>query len=72
MTYLANCGGDCRIFDPSTLSYFKIDHAGFENGKWIRDNIIANHNSYSLTIPEDIAPDNYIIRHELLALHSAG
>ncbi|KAF5102262.1 hypothetical protein D0Z00_000445 [Geotrichum galactomycetum] len=72
MTYLADCGGDCRTVDPSTLSYFKIDHAGFENGKWITDKIIANNNSYSLTIPEDIAPGNYIIRHELLALHSAG
>jgi hypothetical protein len=71
MTYLANCGGDCRTVDPSSLSYFKIDHAGYENGEWISDKIIANNNSYSLTIPEDIAPGNYIIRHELLALHSA-
>lgn len=71
MTYLANCGGDCRTVDPSSLSYFKIDHAGYENGEWISDKIIANNNSYSLTIPEDIAPGNYLIRHELLALHSA-
>lgn len=71
MTYLANCGGDCSSVDPSSLSYFKIDHAGYEDGVWISDKIIANNNSYSLKLPEDIAPGNYIIRHELLALHSA-
>jgi hypothetical protein len=71
MTYLANCGNDCRIVDPAALFYFKIDHAGFEDGEWISDKIIANNLSYTITIPEDIARGNYLIRHELLALHLA-
>ncbi|KAF5106020.1 hypothetical protein DV453_004305 [Geotrichum candidum] len=72
MTYLANCGSDCRTVDPAALFYFKIDHAGLEDGEWISDQIIANNLSYTITIPEDIAPGNYLIRHELLALHLAS
>lgn len=73
MTYLADCGGDCsNVQDPSSLSYFKIDHAGLENGVWVSDKIIANNNSWTVKIPSDIAPGNYLVRHELLALHSAG
>lgn len=73
MTYMADCGGDCsKVQDPSTLSYFKINHAGLENGVWVSDKIIANNNSWTVKIPSDIAPGNYLVRHELLALHSAG
>ena len=73
LTYLANCNGDCsQVQDPSTLSYFKIDHAGLEDGVWVSDKIIANNNSWTVKIPSDIAPGNYLVRHELLALHSAG
>lgn len=71
MTYLANCGGDCRDVDPSTLSYFKINEDGYDSGTWASDKLIANNNSWSVTIPSDIAPGNYLVRHELLALHSA-
>jgi hypothetical protein len=34
--------------------------------------LIANNNSWSVTIPTDIAPGNYVLRHEIIALHSAG
>jgi Auxiliary Activity family 9 (formerly GH61) len=73
MTYMANCGGDCTKVDPTTLSYFKIDEAGLNSdGTWASDDLIANNNTWTVTIPSDIAAGQYIIRHELLALHSAG
>lgn len=33
---------------------------------------IANNLTATVAIPSDIAPGNYIIRHEIIALHSAG
>lgn len=33
---------------------------------------IANNLTSTVAIPSDIAPGNYIIRHEIIALHSAG
>ena len=73
MTYMAKCPGSCSDADPTTLSFFKIDEAGLNaDGTWASDDLIANNGTYTSTIPSDIAPGNYIIRHELLALHSAG
>lgn len=73
MTYLANCGGDCTTVDATTLSYFKIDEKGLNSdGTWASDDLIANNNSWTVTIPSDIVAGQYLIRHELLALHSAG
>ncbi|KAI5841565.1 glycosyl hydrolase family 61-domain-containing protein [Morchella snyderi] len=73
MTYLANCGGDCTTVDATTLDYFKIDEAGLNSdGTWASDDLIANNNSWTVTIPSDIVAGSYLIRHELLALHSAG
>lgn len=73
MTYLANCGGDCTTVDATTLSYFKINEAGLNaDGTWASDDLIANNNSWTVTLPSDIVAGQYLIRHELLALHSAG
>jgi hypothetical protein len=34
--------------------------------------ITADGNEWTLTIPESLAPGNYVLRHEIIALHSAG
>jgi cellulase len=73
MTYLANCNGDCKDADPTTLDFFKIDEGGLNaDGTWVSDTIIAQNSTWTSTIPSDIAPGNYLLRHELLALHAAG
>lgn len=72
MTYLAKCNGNCEDNDPSSLSYFKIDEKGWENGKWASDELIANNNSWTVTLPSDISSGKYIIRHELLSLQEAS
>lgn len=73
MTYLAKCPDtDCTTADPTTLNWFKIDEAGLNSdGTWASDTLIANNNTWSVTIPSDIASGPYLMRHELLALHSA-
>ncbi|KUJ17046.1 uncharacterized protein LY89DRAFT_697291 [Mollisia scopiformis] len=74
--YLANCNGDCSTVDKTTLEWFKIDAQGLYDdttvpGNWASDTLIANNNSWSVTIPTDIASGNYVLRHEIIALHSA-
>ncbi|KAJ0425931.1 glycosyl hydrolase family 61-domain-containing protein [Aspergillus carlsbadensis] len=75
--YLANCNGDCSTVDKSTLEWFKISESGLIDGSsapgtWASDELIANNNSWSTTIPTGIAAGNYVLRHEIIALHSAG
>jgi len=74
MTYLASCtSGDCRKEDPNKLEWFKVDHAGLNtDGTWISDTIIKNNNTYTITIPKELKPGPYLMRHELLALHAAS
>ncbi len=76
--YLANCGdAGCESVDKTTLEFFKIDEVGLvdesvQNGKWGSDELIANNNGWLIQIPSTIAPGNYVLRHEIIALHSAG
>lgn len=75
--YLANCNGPCETVDKTTLEFFKIDELGLIDdttvpGDWATDTLIANNNSWTVTIPADIATGNYVLRHEIIALHAAG
>ncbi|KAJ5187999.1 Glycoside hydrolase family 61 [Penicillium cf. griseofulvum] len=77
ITYMANCNGDCSKVDKTTLEFFKIDEAGLVDGsnvpgKWASDDLIAANNSRTVTIPSAIAAGNYVLRHEIIGLHSAG
>ncbi|KAL4873739.1 glycosyl hydrolase family 61-domain-containing protein [Aspergillus spectabilis] len=75
--YLANCNGDCSTVDKTTLEWFKISESGLLDGSaapgnWASDELIANNNSWTTTIPSSLAAGNYVLRHEIIALHSAG
>ncbi|KAL5046730.1 glycosyl hydrolase family 61-domain-containing protein [Aspergillus fruticulosus] len=77
ITYLANCNGDCASVDKTALEFFKIDAGGLIDnsavpGSWASDELIAANFSRTVTIPSDIASGNYVLRHEIIALHSAG
>jgi hypothetical protein len=50
----------------------KVAHEGLVNGKWAVDNMIANGGWHYFTMPSCIAPGDYLLRTELIALHSAG
>lgn len=76
LTYLANCNGKCETVDKTTLEFVKIDEVGLISdadvpGTWASDQLIANNNSWVVTIPKSIKAGNYVMRHEIIALHSA-
>ncbi|RYP22016.1 hypothetical protein DL765_001922 [Monosporascus sp. GIB2] len=72
--YLAACDGACESVDKASLEFFKIDGAGYDAATktWASDVLIKNGFSWLVKIPENIAPGNYVLRHETIALHSAG
>ncbi|RPA88116.1 glycoside hydrolase [Ascobolus immersus RN42] len=71
-TYLAKCPGNCTTFNPeSSKVWFKIAHEGKRaDGTWASDDFIYN-KPYNFKLPASLAPGNYIVRHELIALHAA-
>ncbi|KAH7064035.1 glycosyl hydrolase family 61-domain-containing protein [Paraphoma chrysanthemicola] len=76
MVYMAKCPGSCDGFDGAGKVWFKIDHQGLVSGtqnagKWAGDTILETL-VWTSTIPATLAPGNYLIRHELLALHQAN
>ncbi|GAB7340816.1 hypothetical protein MBLNU457_7180t1 [Dothideomycetes sp. NU457] len=76
INYLARCPGDCTAVDKTTLNFFKIQAGGLESGSnpgtWATDDLIANNNTGVVTIPKNLKPGGYVLRHEIIALHSAG
>ncbi|TRM70326.1 glycoside hydrolase family 61 protein [Schizophyllum amplum] len=76
MVYMADCGGDCSSVNSATLKWFKIDEAGLLSGtlgkgEW-GNGVIVDTLEWTSTIPANLKPGNYMIRHELLALHQAN
>ncbi|KAK7919967.1 hypothetical protein PG985_007989 [Apiospora marii] len=75
--YLADCGGDCATVDKTTLKFFKIAEGGQlslgagggQLGRWADDELIDNGLKWTVEIPASIKPGNYVLRHELIALH---
>ncbi|KAI6778683.1 uncharacterized protein J7T54_007624 [Emericellopsis cladophorae] len=76
--YLANCGDEgCASVDKNTLEFFKIAEAGLIDGSsaplTMADSLLEeNGMGWMVTIPADLAPGNYVLRHEIIALHSGG
>ncbi|KAJ5618545.1 hypothetical protein N7528_006656 [Penicillium herquei] len=76
ITYLANCGDSCETVDKTTLEFFKISAVGLVSdtdvpGTWGDDQLIANNNSWLVEIPPKLEAGYYVLRHEIIALHSA-
>ncbi|KAM0550585.1 hypothetical protein ACHAPJ_008843 [Fusarium lateritium] len=75
--YLARCDGNCESVDKTSLEFFKISAEGLidmslQSGKWAADALVANGFAWTVQIPVDLAPGNYVLRHEIIALHGAG
>jgi len=70
--YLAACNGDCETVDKNSLRFFKIGGAGYDGTTWAADALVRNGNSWLVQIPADLKPGNYVLRHEIIALHGAG
>ncbi|RKU39733.1 hypothetical protein DL546_000684 [Coniochaeta pulveracea] len=51
--------------------WFKIQEEGLNNGKWGTDTVINNKGDQVIHIPDCIAPGQYLLRAEMIALHGA-
>jgi hypothetical protein len=75
MNYLAKVNGEFSQISPGSLQFFKISQAGLVSGSnpgtWATDQMIQNGFRTSVTLPSSIAPGKYVLRHEIIALHSA-
>ncbi|KAL0943218.1 glycoside hydrolase family 61 protein [Colletotrichum truncatum] len=77
MDFLANCNGPCDAIRKEDLRFFKIDGAGLINppqqtNRWAASVLIDNGNAWLVRIPPNIAPGHYVLRHDIIALHSAN
>lgn len=82
MDYLARCeGGDCSKVDKTALKFTKIAQAGLKEGvtwetNWLKawrvDDFMTRDNfTWTVTVPRGLKSGAYVLRHEILALHSA-
>ncbi|KAH7063630.1 glycoside hydrolase [Macrophomina phaseolina] len=81
ITYMAPCGtdatGDCTTVLPDDLGWTKVYQTGLLTGGdtsaqvWATDKLISE-NKTTVTIPSALAPGNYVMRHEIIALHAGG
>ncbi|KAI6780488.1 Polysaccharide monooxygenase Cel61a-like protein [Emericellopsis cladophorae] len=74
--YIAPVSGDFSSIDKTSLQFVKLAEAGLNSGNnpgdWASDDLIANGNAWTVDIPANLAPGNYVLRHEIIALHSAA
>lgn len=77
VVWMAKCPGACTSTTPSGSAWFKIDQSGLlsgtlSGGTWGMGKLINQNSSWTSTIPAALAPGNYLIRHELLAIHTSN
>lgn len=63
---------DATSLSVTGLKWFKIAEEGYSGGQWAVDKLIANDGRWDIQIPSCIPAGDYLLRHELIALHSAG
>ncbi|KAJ4301997.1 hypothetical protein N0V88_002128 [Collariella sp. IMI 366227] len=51
--------------------WFKIQEDGFNNGVWGTERVINGQGRHNIKIPDCIAPGQYLLRAEMIALHGA-
>ncbi|KAH7112479.1 glycoside hydrolase family 61 protein-like protein [Dendryphion nanum] len=81
VAWLTPCtNGDCATFDPTGADWFKIGEKGLlwgdiETGGWFQKEFSkwdGSPNEWSEKIPESLRPGKYLVRHEIISLHSAN
>lgn len=75
LTYMASCGSTtCDQFDATTAKWFKIQEIGLDSSTesgWAQADLM-NGTPANITLPSNLAPGNYLLRHEIIALHLAN
>jgi hypothetical protein len=84
IVWMYKCSGAFSACDGSGAGWFTIDKAGFHgDGKtvfldtetgsgWDIAKLVGSNKSWTSKVPAGLAPGNYLIRHELIALHQAN
>ncbi|KAF2868856.1 glycoside hydrolase family 61 protein-like protein [Massariosphaeria phaeospora] len=80
VAWMAHCGADCRALDASAAAWFKIGEKGLqagdiETGDWFQKTFSRWDGAPSLwseRVPAALRPGKYLIRHEIISLHSAN
>jgi lytic cellulose monooxygenase (C1-hydroxylating) len=75
-SYLAHCPNDnCKAFKGDTGNiWVKIDQLAYNpsaNPPWASDLLRVQGAKWTVTIPQKLAPGEYLLRHEILGLHVA-
>ena len=72
--YMTSCSGSCSSLSPSSsTAWFKTAEWGksiADTNSWVQGNIEAGA-PVNVTIPPNIAPGYYLMRHEILSLQNA-
>ncbi|KAK7026786.1 hypothetical protein VNI00_015444 [Paramarasmius palmivorus] len=74
VTYMARAPSDITKWSPGNSAvWFKVHETGkTSDGKWAATDILqANGSIYKFKIPKNLKPGQYLIRHEIIALHGA-
>ncbi|KAK4233244.1 glycoside hydrolase [Achaetomium macrosporum] len=84
IVWMYKCPGAFSSCDGSGQGWFKIDEAGFHGdgtkvfldtespSGWDIAKLVGGNKRWTSKIPQGLAPGNYLIRHELIALHQAN
>lgn len=63
---------DAKTAKAGDLKFFKIAESAYDGTEWAATKLIKDNFSWSIKVPASLAPGQYVLRHEILALHSAG
>ncbi|KAF2105421.1 endoglucanase IV [Lophiotrema nucula] len=73
INYIAACNGECTAKTAASLQWTKISQSGLltpgGTGTWATDVMMQNNFTSSSIIPKNLKAGNYVIRHEIIALH---
>ncbi|KIJ24777.1 lytic polysaccharide monooxygenase [Sphaerobolus stellatus SS14] len=73
ITYMAKCDTSCDTFNSNNAKWFKVDQQAQPNPRnlshWIAEDV-HNGAPVTVTLPKNVAPGGYLLRHELIGLHS--
>lgn len=84
LVWMYKCPGAFSSCDGSGAGWFKIDEAGFHGdgvkvfldtetpSGWDIAKLVGGNKQWSSKVPQGLAPGNYLVRHELIALHQAN
>ncbi|KAF9050283.1 hypothetical protein BJ165DRAFT_995404 [Panaeolus papilionaceus] len=72
--YMASCGDkSCNdIGNRAGLKWFKVGQEGRDNNGRRVQVVLMSGSTGKATVPQQFAPGNYIVRHEIIALHRSA